>query len=406
MKNQKEFLDPQKQLAYLINSSNLEIIPDQTSLLRKLENSYQEKRPLKIKLGIDPTAPDLHFGHLVCLNSFKRFQELGHQGILIIGGFTAQLGDPTGRNEARPPLNKEQVRTNSQKFLEQTKKILDLKKTEILDNSSWLDSVDLSQIIKISSSLTVNRLLSKDTFSDRLKEGFALYLHELFYPVLQGYDSSIIKADIEIGGRDQRFNILMGREIQKYFNQSLQVSLMTPLLVGLDGTKKMSKTSGNHIALSDSAIEIYGKTMSIPDSLILDWYQLILNYSKEQLSFLKKELDLGGNPRDLKMKLAREIIKTYSLGDSDLAEKDFINKFQRNKLPEKIPEFVLNQELKELNIIELLVLIKFASSRSEARRAISNRAIQVDQQKVSLESFSVKKGSVIQFGKKRFIRVV
>ncbi|HEY9886201.1 MAG TPA: tyrosine--tRNA ligase, partial [Vampirovibrionales bacterium] len=324
----------EEQAEYLMNGC-FEVLPEgKTALISKLKKAQEEKRPLRVKLGIDPTAKDLHLGHTVCLQVLKKFQKLGHLPVLIIGGFTAQLGDPTGRNEARPPLTNEQVAENAQSFLEQFAKVLDLSKVEVVNNADWLQNLSLKEILHLASTTTVNQIIGKEAFGERLEAGHPLYVHEIFYPILQGYDSVKLKADIEIGGQDQRFNVLAGRSLQKIFQQTPQAILLMPLLIGLDGKRKMSKTFDNFIALKDSPEEMFGKTMSLPDELLLDWFSLVLAYSPKEISKIKLAIEDGENPKNYKVKLAKALIETYY--DENLAnkaEQDFIQKFSKKQIP-------------------------------------------------------------------------
>ncbi len=381
-----------------------EVLPSgKQALISKLKKAQSENRPLRVKLGIDPTGSDLHLGHTVCLQILKRFQNLGHLPVLLIGGFTAQLGDPTGRNEARPPLTEEQVKENSGTFLEQVAKVLDLSKTEVVNNADWLSGLSLSELLKLASTTTINQLIAKEAFGERLDKGFPLYLHEIFYPILQGYDSVAIKADIEIGGMDQRFNVLAGRDLQKHFGQDPQIVLLMPLLVGLDGKKKMSKTSNNYIALLDKPEEIFGKTMSLPDELLMTWFELVLPTSLERRDEVKAKISNNINPRDLKMELAREIINLYYSPEAAFnAEQDFIAKFQKKEIPINIPEFKLEPDK---SLIDVLAESGLVSSKGEAKRLIAGHGVQINSQKASLDSLVVI-GDIIQVGKRKFVKLI
>ena len=395
--------DEQKQIDYLM-SGKAEILPGgQKVLLQKIRKAKSENRPLRVKLGIDPTGADLHLGHTVCLQALRRFQDLGHQAVLIIGGFTAQLGDPTGRNEARPPLTSEQVKQNAETFLDQVKRVLDLSKVEVLNNADWLSDLKLGEILKLASTTTINQLIAKEAFGERLEQGHPLYVHELFYPILQGYDSVIVKSDIEIGGQDQRFNVLAGRDMQKHFGQEPQIVMLLPLLIGLDGKKKMSKTSDNYIGLTESPNEIFGKTMSLPDSLLIDWYQLVNSSSPEEIELIKNQLAEGANPRDIKMNLASKLVELYySSHEAQAAKEDFIAKFQKREIPAEIPEFVLDENK---SIVDILFEAKLVESKGEAKRLIAGQGVQVNSQKASLET-ALQKGDIIQVGKRKFVKLV
>lgn len=398
-----QFKNFEEQAAYLC-MGGAEILPSgQEALIAKLKKAASENRPLRVKLGIDPTGADLHLGHTVCLQLLKRFQNLGHTPLLLIGGFTAQLGDPTGRNEARPPLSEEQVKENSATFLEQAGKVLDLSQTEIVNNADWLSGLNLSEVLKLASTTTINQLIAKEAFGERLEKGFPLYLHEIFYPILQGYDSVALKADIEIGGQDQRFNLLAGRDLQKHFGQDSQIAILMPLLVGLDGKKKMSKTSNNYIALLDKPEEIFGKTMSLPDELLKSWFELVLPISLERLAELQNKMQANINPRDLKMELACEIISLYySSQAAQEAQEDFIAKFQKKEIPANIPEFKLEEGK---SLIDILFESGLVASKGEGKRLIAGQGIQINSQKALLDSVVVS-GDIIQVGKRKFVKLI
>jgi tyrosyl-tRNA synthetase len=403
MQSQLRFETFEEQVEYL-TSGNAEVLPGgKKVLLAKLKEASSQKRPLRVKLGIDPTGTELHLGHTVCLQLLKRFQNLGHLPVLLIGGFTAQLGDPTGRNEARPPLTENQVRDNAKTFLDQVKKIIDLDKIEVVNNADWLTSLSLGEVLKIASTSTINQLVAKEAFGERLDNGHPLYVHEIFYPILQGYDSVAIKADIEIGGQDQRFNLLAGRDLQKHFGQEAQIVMMLPLLVGLDGKKKMSKTSDNYISLQDSPNEMFGKTMSLPDTLLTSWYELVLPTTTKDVNAIKEELASGANPRDLKMKLAKQIIELYySQKDALEAEQDFIAKFQKREIPDELAEFKYENGK---SLVDVLFDSGLVASKGEAKRLIAGQGVQVNSTKASLED-TLQAGDVVQVGKRKFVKLV
>ncbi len=399
-----------EQIDYLL-SGGIEILPlGRQALADKLKKAESKKEPLRIKLGIDPTAADLHLGHTVCLQLLKRFLELGHKPILIFGGFTAQLGDPTGRNEARPSLSEEEVAENTQKFLQQVSKVIDINKVEIVNNADWLKPLTLKEIIKLASSTTVNQIIGKEAFGERLEQGHPLYLHEILYPLLQGYDSVAIKADIEIGGQDQRFNVLAGRDLQKYFAQDLQIVMLIPLLIGLDGKKKMSKTANNFIGLTDIPEDIYGKTMSLPDLQMLNWYSLATGASIEEIKdFTQKYNNPEINPRDLKRDLAKKLIELYySTEEAQKAEQNFITKFQKKEIPDERVKIKLNENC----LIDLIVEadIRSGLTKSEAKRLIVQGGIKLNGHKVEIEtalkSNFLKVGDIIQIGKRDFLELV
>ena len=382
-------------------------LPGGSSELEKLySKAASEKRPLRIKLGIDPTSTDLHLGHTVCLHMLRRFQQHGHRPVLIIGGFTAMVGDPSGRNEARPPLNHEQVQENAKTYLEQVGKILDLKSVEVVNNYDWLSKITSSEFIKLAHLVTVNQLIGKEAFGERVKSGEPLYLHEVLYPILQGYDSYFVKADVEIGGTDQTFNVLFGRHVQKYFNQNPQLVILNPLLIGLDGKRKMSKSFNNYIALKDPPNEIFGKSMSIPDELILSYFNVTDTLSKEIENF-SRELKSGKNPKDVKMELAYRLVKLlYSANEADSAKANFIKQFQQNEIPENLDEYKLNEPLK---ITDLMHMSKLTTSKAEAKRLIEGGGVRLKFEKIDDPNFLVTadyKNSVLQIGKRKFIKII
>ena len=382
-------------------------LPGGPSELEKLySKAASEKRPLRIKLGIDPTSTDLHLGHTVCLHMLRRFQQHGHKPILIIGGFTAMVGDPSGRNEARPPLTYEQVQENAKTYLEQVEKILDLKNVEVVNNYDWLSKITSSEFIKLAHLVTVNQLIGKEAFGTRVENGEPLYLHEVLYPILQGYDSYFVKADVEIGGTDQTFNVLFGRHVQKYFNQNPQLVILNPLLIGLDGKRKMSKSFNNYIALKDSPNDIFGKSMSIPDELILSYFNVTDTSSEEIVNF-SKDLKSGKNPRDVKMELAYRLVKLlYSASEAESAKANFIKQFQQNEIPENLDEYKLNEPLK---ITDLMYLSKLTTSKAEAKRLIEGGGVRLKSEKIDDPNFLVTvdyKNSVLQIGKRKFIKII
>lgn len=384
------------------------IIPGGTNELAKLFcEADKEKKKLRIKLGIDPTNTDLHLGHTVCLHILRKFQELGHLPVLIIGGFTAQVGDPSGRNEARPPLTLEEVKENAKTYIRQISKIIDVDKIEITNNYDWLSKLNSADIIKLSHLITVNRLIAKEAFGNRLQEGQPLFLHEVLYPILQGYDSQVVKADIEIGGTDQTFNVLFGRDVQRFYKQKEQIVMLFPLLIGLDGTKKMSKSFKNYIALNDPPNEIFGKTMSIHDELIIHYFKLVSNLPQKEIIILEKELKEGKNPRDIKIKLAHNLVLLlYGKESANSAEETFIKQFKLNEIPESIEEYELKEPLK---IVDLMYLSKLVSSKSEAKRLIENGGVKLKSNKISDPNLLItknEKNAVLQVGKRKFVKII
>ena len=404
----EKFIKQVGELTMLLNGEDKQLfLPGGPSELQKLySKAAGEKRPLRVKLGIDPTSTDLHLGHTVCLHLLRRFQQHGHKPVLIIGGFTAMVGDPSGRNEARPPLTHEQVQENAKTYLEQVGKILDLNNVEVVNNYDWLSKISATEFIKLAHLITINQLIGKEAFGTRIENGEPLYLHEVLYPILQGYDSYFVKADIEIGGTDQTFNVLFGRHVQKYFGQEPQLVILNPLLVGLDGKRKMSKSFNNYIALKDSPSEIFGKAMSIPDELILSYFN-ITDTSAEEMSNFKKDLSGGKNPRDVKMELAYRLVK-FLYGEQKAADaKDgFVKQFQKSEIPENLDEYKLNESLK---ITDLMFQTKLAPSKSEAKRLIEGGGVKLKSEKIDDPNFLVTadyKNSVLQIGKRKFVRIV
>ncbi len=392
----------------LIKRGAHEIIPED-ELVKKIEKSIKEGKPLKIKLGCDPSRPDLHLGHSVVLRKLGQFQQLGHQAILIIGDFTGMIGDPSGRNVTRPSLSLEETRKNGESYLEQASKILNKEKTKIVYNSEWLSKMSFEDVIKLSSKYTVARMIERDDFTKRFKAGEPISLHEFLYPLAQAMDSVAISSDVELGGTDQKFNLLVGRDIQREFGMEPQVILTMPLIVGTDGIEKMSKSYNNYIGISDSPQEIFGKTLSIPDSLIYNYYELATDISNEELFDLRKQLnDQQVNPRDLKRKLAKTIVKMYHNENAAVeAEAEFDKIFIRKEVPDEIPEIILNKGETEIGILELLVKVNFASSKGEARRLVVQGGVTIDGNKVDdiSANITLDKELILKVGKRKFIKL-
>ena len=364
-------------------------------------------RPLRVKLGMDPTAPDIHLGHTVILNKLRQFQDLGHQVLLLIGDFTAQVGDPSGKNTTRPPLTAEQVAENAKTYAEQAFKVLDADKTEIVYNSSWLGDLGATGMIKLASQLTVARMLERDDFKKRYANGQSIAIHEFMYPLLQGHDSVALKADIELGGTDQKFNLLMGRELQKEAGQAAQVVITMPLLEGLDGVKKMSKSAHNYIGVDEAPGEMFGKIMSLSDELMWRYFELLSSLSLAEIAELKQQVAEGTNPRDIKIVLAKEIISRYHDDTAaEQAHQDFINRFQKNAIPDDLPEVTLSAEQGTMLIANLLKEAGLVASTSEALRMIKQGAVKVDGDKLEDSKFSVSAGTAVyQVGKRKFAKV-
>ncbi|MEY3370929.1 MAG: Tyrosyl-tRNA synthetase [Cyanobacteriota bacterium] len=389
----------------------VDIQPDGRNALEQLlTEAAKEKRQLRVKLGIDPTSSDLHIGHMVCIQKLRQFQEMGHLPVIIIGGYTAQVGDPSGRNEARPPLSADDVQNHARTYIEQVAKVIDISKAEVVNNADWFNSFSLTDIIKLASRVTVNQMISKDAFGKRISAGQPLFMHEIFYPILQGYDSVEVKSDIELGGTDQLFNLMVGRDLQRAYDQKPQLCMTMPLLVGLDGVKKMSKSYGNYIGISEDPNEIYGKTMSIPDELILDYYILAARVSSEQVQEVKYKLAHPAefNPRDLKATLAQRLVEIYHDKDSAIkASEQFVNQFKQNQIPDDLVDYVISAENK---LADLMVLANLCDSKGEAKRLIAGGGVKLDGEKLAdpLQEILLEPGQqkVLQVGKRKFVRLV
>ncbi|GGA80062.1 tyrosine--tRNA ligase [Neiella sp. HB171785] len=365
-------------------------------------------RPLIVKLGADPTAPDIHLGHTVILTKLRQFQQLGHQVVFLIGDFTGMVGDPTGKNSTRPPLTKEQVLANAETYKEQVFKILDPEKTRVVFNSEWLAELGAEGMIRLAAKQTVARMLERDDFKKRYTGGQPIAIHEFMYPLLQGYDSVALNADIELGGTDQKFNLLMGRELQKDAGQKPQVVLTMPLLEGLDGVKKMSKSANNYIGISEPADEMFGKIMSISDDLMWRYYQLLSYRPLAEIEQLKADVEAGKNPRDVKIALAKEIIaRFHDQAAADGAEQAFIARFQKGAIPDDIAEVTVNAVDGEIGMANLLKDAGLVASTSEAMRMVKQGAVKQDGEKVADAKQTVATGTtaVFQVGKRRFAKV-
>ncbi|ENM5852713.1 tyrosine--tRNA ligase [Vibrio mimicus] len=376
-----------------------ELIPEE-ELIAKLK----ENRPLRIKLGADPTAPDIHLGHTVILNKLRTFQDLGHDVTFLIGDFTGMVGDPTGKNTTRPPLTREDVLRNAETYKQQVFKILDPEKTKIQFNSEWLSQLGAEGMIRLASNQTVARMLERDDFKKRYNNGQPIAIHEFMYPLLQGYDSVAMETDVELGGTDQKFNLLMGRELQKANGQKPQVVLMMPLLVGLDGEKKMSKSAHNYIGVSEAPSEMFGKIMSISDDLMWSYYELLSFRPLEEIAQFKADVANGTNPRDIKILLAKEIIaRFHTEADADAAEQEFINRFQKGAMPEEMPEFEFDSGIAISNLLKDAGLV---ASTSDALRMIKQGAVKLDGEKLEDAKLVPACGTAVyQVGKRKFARV-
>lgn len=380
---------------------------DEVLLEADLIEKLKEGRPLRIKLGADPTAPDIHLGHTVILNKLRTFQELGHEVIFLIGDFTGMVGDPSGKNSTRPPLTREQVLANAETYKEQVYKILDPAKTRIEFNSSWLEDLGAAGMIRLASQQTVARMMERDDFKKRYASGQSIAIHEFMYPLLQGYDSVALEADVELGGTDQKFNLLMGRELQKAVGQKPQTVIMMPLLVGLDGVKKMSKSAHNYIGVSDAPDDMFGKIMSISDELMWDYYDLLSFRPLNEIAELKDAVAAGTNPRDVKILLAKEIIaRFHDEASAEKAHQNFIDRFQKGAIPDDINEVDIQID-GEIAIANLLKQVDLVASTSDAMRMIKQGAVKMDGVKIDDSRLMLATGTtaVFQVGKRKFAKV-
>ena len=382
-----------------------EIIPEE-DLVKKLERSIKTNTPLNIKLGCDPSRPDLHLGHSVVLRKLRQFQDLGHIAILIIGDFTGMIGDPSGKSKTRPSLTLEETHRNGQSYFEQAEKILSKERVSMQYNSDWLNTMSFADVIRLASKYTVARMLERDDFTIRYKAGEAISVHEFLYPLAQAMDSVAIHSDLELGGTDQKFNLLVGRDIQREYNQEPQVILTMPILVGTDGVDKMSKSLDNYIGISDSPKEIFGKTLSIPDKLIYQYFELVTDISKEELIEIKSSLENDKtNPRDIKRHLARTLVRMYhSQTSADDAEKEFDKIFVQKSIPDTIEEF---KRSGSINITALLTETKLAASKGEARRLIDQGGVSIDDERVTDPNLLLpdKEEFILKVGKRRFLKI-
>lgn len=384
------------QLAIISRGAD-EILP-----LDELKEKLKTGKPLKIKAGFDPTAPDLHLGHTVLINKLKQLQDLGHEIYFVIGDFTAMIGDPTGKSSTRPPLSKTQVLDNAKTYQNQIFKILDKQKTQVVYNSAWMDKLTSVEFIELASKKTVARMLERNDFEARYKNDNDIAIHEFLYPLVQGYDSVVLKADIELGGTDQKFNLLVGRELQKRYNKAQQVIITMPILEGLDGVAKMSKSLNNYIAIDDNPNEMFGKIMSISDVLMWRYFELLSFESLAVIADYKDQITQGENARNIKFLLAKEIItRFYSPDEAEQAQQNFINQFSKNKIPDNIPEFTFNYGIKISNALKDAGLV---SSTSNAYSMIKQGAVKCDGNKINDRSLIISSGTY-QVGKRKFARI-
>ena len=382
---------------------------DEILLEEELIAKLKEAKPLKIKAGFDPTAPDLHLGHTVLINKLRVFQQLGHKVIFLIGDFTGMIGDPTGKNVTRKPLSREDIIANAETYKDQVFKILDPDKTEVRFNSEWMDNLGAAGLIKLAARQTVARMLERDDFKKRYNNGQPIAIHEFLYPLVQGWDSVALESDVELGGTDQRFNLLMGRELQKVEGQRQQTVLMMPLLEGLDGVQKMSKSLGNYIGITDSPNDMFGKIMSISDDLMWRYYDLLSFKPSEDIQALKEQVAQGANPRDIKIALAMEIIERFhSLDAANAAHQDFIQRFQKNAIPEDMSEVEIAIPAEGIAIANLLKQANLVVSTSDAMRMIKQGAVKRDGEKITDTRMTLtdKQSAVFQVGKRKFARII
>ncbi len=394
--------DIKQQLAELARGTD-EVLPEDG-----LEAKLKKGRPLIVKTGFDPTAPDLHIGHTVLINKMRQFQEFGHEVVFLIGDFTGMIGDPSGKNATRPPLSADEIKQNAETYESQIFKILDADKTRIEFNSNWMGSMDAAGLVRLASHHTVARMLERDDFKKRYEGGQPISIHEFLYPIVQGYDSVALKADVELGGTDQKFNLLVGRQLQQDFDQEPQLVMTTPLLEGLDGVQKMSKSLGNYVGITDAPGEMFGKLMSISDELMWRYFELLSFRSLDDVAGLHKRVDDGMNPRDAKFELALEIVtRFHDANAAEAAKQVFISRFREGEMPEDMLELTLEAQDGELGIAHLLKGAGLVSSTSEAFRMIKQGAVRIDGERVEDRSLTIDAGStnVYQVGRRRFARV-
>lgn len=390
----------------LIKRGIVELLPED-EMVKKIERSVKENKPLIVKQGFDPTAPDIHLGHTVGIRKLKHFQDLGHQVVVIIGDYTAMVGDPSEKNTTRPRLTHEQVMEHAKTYQEQFFKILDPKKTIVRFNGEWFSKMNFAEVMELASKFTVARMLERDDFAKRYANQQPISIHEFFYPLMQGYDSVMIRADVEIGATEQKFNLVIGRDIQREYGQEPQVILTLPVLEGLDGKQRMSKSIGNYIGIDEDPKEMYGKTMSIPDELIYRYFELVTDVDQKTLDEIKAKLkDHKTNPRDLKMQLAYTLVRMYHGKEAaDYASAEFKKVFVKKDIPDDMPEMKFTQT--QMRIDDLLLTTKTANSKSEARRLITGGGVSIDGQKITDPFFTVelKDGQILKVGKRKFVRI-
>jgi tyrosyl-tRNA synthetase len=399
-----------EQLEFLTKGA-VDVIPVE-ELKKKLEISAATGRKLRVKLGCDPTAPDIHLGHSVVIRKMKAFQDLGHDVIFLIGDFTAMIGDPTGRNTTRPPLTREQIEANAETYKSQIFKLLDPEKTIIEFNSKWLNAFTPEDFIRLTAKVTLAQMLERDDFSKRLAGGVPISLHELLYPLAQGYDSVALESDVELGGTDQKFNLLMAREIQRAYGVEPQIIMTTPLLEGLDGVEKMSKSKNNYIGVTESPDDIYGKTMSISDDLMWRYYELLTDLGPGEIARLKSEIESGArHPRDVKSELAKKLVADFhSRADADRAEAEFIRRFRERQAPTDVETRVVKTAARYIKLVDLLQQCDLAPSKAEARRLISQGGVKLNGERISDATFEIDTATnreiQLQVGKLKFLKII
>jgi len=398
-------MDFEKELK-IIKKGVEEIIPE-NELISKLRESEKTGKPLRVKYGIDPTGYDVHIGHLVPIRKMREFQDLGHTGVIIIGDFTAQIGDPTGRDESRPPLTADDVKKNAEKYMDQLLTVLDPTKTEVRWQSEWFGSMGMADVLRLLGKFTLAQFMAHDTFRRRWESGAALGMHEIMYPILQGYDSVAIQSDIELGATEQKFNILSGRDMQRFFGQPQQVAILSPILMGTDGIAKMSKSKNNYIAVFDTPQDKYGKVMSIPDSLIINYYNYATKVDPDDITLIQKRLETGENPKFIKQALAREIVKLYHGEEiANEADAEFNRIFSQKQVPTDMPEFSFAEP--EMKIIRLLTEAQLCDTNSEAKRMIQQGAVSINGEKVSdMDALiSLRDELIVKVGKRRYAKII
>lgn len=403
---------PKEQLA-LLKRGVADLVSEE-DLLKKLEKSYKENAPLRIKAGFDPTRPDLHLGHTVLMNKMKQFQDLGHQVVFLVGDFTAQIGDPTGKNETRPPLTKEEIKENARTYVSQAFKILDESKTELAWNASWFDKMTPSDFIRLASQYTVARMLERDDFEKRYKSGTPIAIHEFLYPLVQGYDSVALKADVELGGTDQRFNLLVGRELQRVYGQEPQVIITMPILEGLDGVQKMSKSLDNYIGVDEIPRDMFGKTMRVSDELMMRYYELLTDVPVSEIDKMKVDMKSGAlHPRAVKVRLGETLVSRFhGAAAGRAAVEEFDRIFVNKGVPDEMPEFKVARAKfnGEVDVAALLKEYDLVGSTSDARRLLASNSVEIDGQKITnvKHAFTFKPGTsvVLKVGKKKFAKLL